>query len=197
MGADMSFSLSLFPLHAVLFPGGRMSLKIFEQRYLELLKDCLGHNKPFGVCAIREGQEVGEPAAPFEVGTRARIIQWDMPEPGIFHVVVEGEERYVARKWRPQHNGLIVADVDRFTNEEPVAVTDDFRLAVTVLKQIIEDFGEKHFSPERHFDDAVWVGFRLAESLPFTLGIRQSFLEMNDSITRLQILNEFLRTQGK
>jgi hypothetical protein len=193
----MSFSLPLFPLQAVLFPRGRMSLKIFEQRYLELMKDCLGSNKPFGICAIREGQEVGEPATPFEVGTQARIIQWDMPEPGIFHVVVEGEERYIARKWRPQHNGLIVADVDSFTAEEPVAVTDDLRLAVDVLKQIMVDIGEKHFGPERHFDDAVWVGFRLSESLPFTLGIRQNLLEMNDSITRLRILNEFLRRQGK
>ncbi len=193
----MSYSLPLFPLQTVLFPGGRLPLKIFEQRYLELIKDCLAHNTCFGVCAMRAGQEVGEPATPFEVGTQARIIHWDMPQPGIFHVLVEGGERYAARKWRPQQkNGLIVADVDNITPELPVTVTDDLRLAVDVLKQIMEDAGEKHFGPERHFDDAVWVGFRLAEVLPFKLTVKQNLLEMNDSLTRLRIMAEFLRKQG-
>ncbi len=193
----MTYSLPLFPLQTVLFPGGRLPLKIFEQRYLGLIKDCLANDTPFGICALRAGQEVGEPATPFEVGTQARIIQWDMPQPGIFHVLVEGEERYVARQWRPQHNGLIVADVDDFTPEQPVAVTDDLRLAVDVLSEIIEDAGERHFGPERHLDDAVWVGFRLAEVLPFKLSIKQNLLEMNDSLTRLRIMAEVLRKQGR
>ena len=197
MGAPVTYSLPLFPLQTVLFPGGRLPLKIFEQRYLDLMKDCLARDRAFGICALRAGQEVGEPATPFEVGTQARIIHWDMAQPGIFHVLVEGIERYVARKWRPQHNGLIVADVDNITPEPAMAVTDDLRLAVDVLKQIIEDAGDKHFSPERHFDDAVWVGFRLAEVLPFKLSIKQNLLEMNDSLTRLRILAEFLRKQGR
>ena len=192
----MSYSLPLFPLQTVLFPGGRLPLKIFEQRYLELTKDCLARNTSFGICALRAGQEVGEPATPFEVGTLARIIHWDMPQPGIFHVLVEGGERYVARNWRPQHNGLIVADVDDISPEQPVAITDDLRLAVDLLKQIIEDAGDKHFGPERHFDDAVWVGFRLAEVLPFKLTVKQNLLEMNDGLTRLRIMAEFLRKQG-
>jgi uncharacterized protein len=192
----MSHLLPLFPLRSVLFPGGRLPLKIFEQRYLDLMKDCLGNNKPFGICAIREGSEVGEPATPFEVGTQARIIHWEMPQTGIFHVMVEGEERFVAQKWWPQHGGLLVADVDPYSPEEPVAISDDLRLAVDVLKQIIEDVSDKHFGPERHFNDAVWVGFRLAESLPFKLTTRQNLLEMNDSIMRLRILTQFLRKQG-
>jgi uncharacterized protein len=196
MGPVMSDLLPLFPLQSVLFPGGRLPLRIFEQRYLDLMKDCLRDNKPFGICAIRQGKEVGEPAMPFEVGTLARIVHWDMPQPGIFHVLVEGGERFVARKWRPQHNGLIVAEVNPYTSEEPAALPDDFRLAVDVLKQLMEDASDRHFGPQRHFDDAVWVGFRLAESLPFKLSIRQNLLEMNDSMTRLRILTEFLKKQG-
>jgi uncharacterized protein len=193
----MSHLLPLFPLQSVLFPGGRLPLKIFEQRYLDLMKDCLSNNKPFGICAIRRGQEVGEPATPFEVGTQARIIHWDMPQTGIFHVLVVGEDRFIAQKWWPQHSGLLVADVDTYTPEEPVAIADDLHLAVDVLKRIIEDTSsDKHYGPERHFDDAVWVGFRLAESLPFKLSTRQNLLEMNDSIARLRILTAFLRKQG-
>ena len=56
--------LPLFPLHTVLFPGGRLPLRIFEQRYMDMAKACLKDGSPFGVCLIREGEEVGAPAVP-------------------------------------------------------------------------------------------------------------------------------------
>jgi len=66
----------------VLFPGGRLPLRIFETRYMDMAKGCLRDGTPFGVCAIREGGEVGAPATPHQVGTLARIVQWDMPARG-------------------------------------------------------------------------------------------------------------------
>src|SRR5262249_50490638 len=69
--------LPLFPLNTVLFPGGRLPLRIFEQRYMEMEKACLRERSPFGVCLIREGREVGAPAIPADVGTLARIGTWD------------------------------------------------------------------------------------------------------------------------
>ena len=75
--------LPLFPLNTVLFPGGRLPLRIFEQRYMDMAKACLKDGSPFGVCLIREGAEVGAPAVPAEVGTLARITHWDMPQLGV------------------------------------------------------------------------------------------------------------------
>ncbi|MGA0033351.1 MAG: LON peptidase substrate-binding domain-containing protein, partial [Burkholderiales bacterium] len=72
--------LPLFPLGTVLFPGGLLPLKIFEQRYVEMIKACLRDSTPFGVCLIREGHEVGVPATPHAVGCLARIEQWDVPQ---------------------------------------------------------------------------------------------------------------------
>src|SRR5439155_12683725 len=69
--------LPLFPLNTVLFPGGRVPLRIFEQRYMDMAKACLRDGSPFGVCLIREGREVGAPAIPADVGTLARIGAWD------------------------------------------------------------------------------------------------------------------------
>src|SRR5262245_4738255 len=83
--------LPLFPLNTVLFPGGRLPLRIFEQRYMDMAKACLKDSSPFGVCMIREGLEVGDPAVPADVGTLARITNWDMPQLGMLHVVALGE----------------------------------------------------------------------------------------------------------
>lgn len=187
--------LPLFPLSAVLFPGGRMPLKIFEQRYLDLAKACLADDTTFGLCGIREGSETGEPAIPYEVGTEARIVEWDMPQPGIFHVVVEGLDRYVARNWEAKSNGLLIADVEAVSVEAPCDIPGELRLCAEVLKHLLADNRIEPVQP--HYDDAVWVGYRLSELLPFRLNIKQDLLEMNDSVTRLGIIDQFLRQNAK
>ena len=75
----------------VLFPGGALPLRIFEQRYMEMAKACLRDSAPFGVCLIREGREVGAPAVPERVGCLARIADWDMPQLGLLQVTARGE----------------------------------------------------------------------------------------------------------
>ncbi len=66
--------LALFPLHAVLFPGGRLALRVFEKRYRDMVSACLKREDVFGVCLIRAGREVGAAAEPYPVGTTARIL---------------------------------------------------------------------------------------------------------------------------
>ncbi|MBL8532214.1 MAG: LON peptidase substrate-binding domain-containing protein, partial [Betaproteobacteria bacterium] len=91
---DRSISLPIFPLNTVLFPGGSLPLRIFEQRYLAMTKACLRDGTGFGVCLISEGGEVGKPALPTEVGCLAVIDQWEMPQLGVFHVRTHGQERF-------------------------------------------------------------------------------------------------------
>src|SRR5712664_2056169 len=90
--------LALFPLNVVLCPGGRLPLRIFEQRYMEMAKACLRDSAPFGVCLIREGAEVGRPATPAAIGCLARIAEWDMPQLGLLQVTSRGACRPTA--WR-------------------------------------------------------------------------------------------------
>ena len=181
--------LPLFPLSSIVFPGGHMPLKVFEQRYLDLIKTCLAKESTFGICGIREGSEVGEPAVPYEVGTEVRIVEWDMPQTGIFHIVVEGVGRYVARNWQANSQGLLMAQIETVSNEAECPVPDELRLCVQVLKHAMG----KAAQTETHYANAVWVGYRLAEILPFGLKVKQDLLEMNDSIMRLRIIDQFLR----
>ena len=82
--------IPIFPLGTVLFPGGLLPLRLFEQRYLEMAKTCLRDAAPFGVCLIREGAEVGAPATPEPVGCLARIAHWDMQQLGLLQIVAQG-----------------------------------------------------------------------------------------------------------
>ena len=107
-------TLPLFPLATVLFPGGLLPLRVFEQRYIELAKRSIRDDSPFGVCLIGEGAEVmgpGRPPPKFEaIGTLARITDFDMPESGILHLRTRGETRFRVLAHRVEPNGLVVAD---------------------------------------------------------------------------------------
>src|SRR5919198_4841137 len=86
--------LPLFPLNVVLFPGMRLPLHIFEERYKLMIGTCMVTDETFGVALIKSGQEVGGPAAVHPVGTTARIIQVERLPEGRMNLVAVGVERF-------------------------------------------------------------------------------------------------------
>jgi Lon protease-like protein len=184
----------IFTLNTVLFPGGVLPLKIFEQRYLEMTKVCISENRPFGVCLIKEGREVGTPAVPEEIGCLARITQWDMPQLGMFQLLTEGTQRFRILQSSVEKNGLISASIETLPGEQEVAPQDT--LCSEVLKAIIEKLGAEHFPAPHRFDDAAWIGYRLSEVLPISLDTKQQLLQISDPQTRLAQLSQILSRQG-
>ena len=86
--------LSLFPLRTVLFPRATMPLHIFEERYKLMIACCIEQRTPFGVVLIRSGEEVGETAEPYGVGTTARIAQVERLPDGRMNLIARGERRF-------------------------------------------------------------------------------------------------------
>jgi Lon protease-like protein len=178
--------LPLFPLRAVLFPGGELSLRVFEPRYLDMVKHCGRSGSGFGVCLILDGEEVGRPATPAAFGTLARIVDFDAGADGLLGLRVRGESRFHAARTRVRDNGLIVADVELLPEPEPVRVEPEHGLLATLLERLIERFGGPHAKAERRqYDDAAWVGYRLAEMLPFSDPERQALLQCESGHSRL------------
>ncbi|MEO1766270.1 LON peptidase substrate-binding domain-containing protein [Thiobacter aerophilum] len=190
------FDLPLFPLHTVLFPGGMLRLRVFEPRYMDMAKACLKADRPFGVCLIREGAEGGEAATPHAVGTTARITDWHMQAVGELHLTVVGGQRFQVLANQAQADGWVVAKARLLPVEPPLALPSKHAACADVLRAIVQQVGEERFQPPLAFDDAVWLGYRLAEMLPLKLAAKQSMLEMNDSRVRLEILHRFLGQQG-
>jgi Lon protease-like protein len=194
-------ALPLFPLKTVLFPGGILPLKVFEQRYVTMTKACLRDDAPFGVCMLTRGEEVVRSTAVENelafapIGTRARIVSWDMPQLGIFHVRSEGLTRFQVRSHSTGGDGLVVGEVTEIAPEPARAISESFKPLVRFLEILIERVGKENFPPGLALDDASWVGYRLAEVLPLPLTIKQSMLEINDAEVRLSALAQFLKKQ--
>ena len=186
--------LPLFPLNTVLFPGGILPLKVFEQRYVEMTKRCVRDNLPFGVCLIREGREVGEPAVPTDIGSTARIAQWDVPHPNLFHLVARGERRFRIVRTAVASLGLLTCEAELLPPEPSGEAPD--ALCRRVLAALVERFGADRFPDPVALDDAAWVGFRLAEALPLRMEVRQQLLETDTVSGRLAVLKEILGEAG-
>ncbi len=181
----------LFPLNAVLFPGGRLPLRIFEQRYMDMAKACLRDGSPFGVCLIREGREVGAPATPVEVGCLARIGHWDMPQLGVLQITALGAQRFRIVERKVEASGLGRASIELLPGDTDAAIPESCAGCVRLLERVIEQQGAL-FEPPHRLDSASWVSARLAELLPLPLPAKQELLELSDARARLERLNALL-----
>ena len=184
--------IPLSPLNTVLFPGGLLPLRVFEQRYLAMAKACLRDGTPFGVCLIREGAEVGTPATHEEIGCLARITQWDMQQLGVLQIVAQGEQRFRVLAERIRADGLILADIEPLAEVADAPMPEKFGACRQLLERIAAEHGERLFAKPFLLDSSAWVGARLAEVLPLPAAARQKLLELDDSLQRLEILQRLL-----
>lgn len=185
--------LPLFPLTSVLLPGGRLPLRLFEPRYLDMVSDCFKRDSGFGICLIRRGGEAGAPALPFGTGTEVRIVDWDQQPDGLLGIVVEGQQKFRIHTMDEQDDGLIVAEVERLPPEPAEPVAAEFAQLVEILRVILDQIG-----PTVHYDapqwhDASWVGSRLTELLPLPPRVRQFLLELDNPTARLVELHQALK----
>jgi len=189
-------NVPIFPLNAVLFPGGLLPLRVFEARYMDMMRDCLKRGAPFGVCLIREGSEVGAPAVPEAIGCLAKILECDMQQQGILNVKTQGGQRFRILERRIGAQGLTLADIELIPAETSAEVPEAFSACARLLEMVVADKGRPVFAEPHGFNDASWVGYRLAEILPVPLAAKQKLLELSDSVGRLSILQRFLEGQG-
>ena len=189
----------LFLLDTVLHSGGRIALRVFETRYMDMVKECLRTNAPFGVCLLAQGGEVATPAGaaaePHRVGTLATIADWDMPQLGILNIVAHGGQRFRILDYRTQENRLVVAETELLPDPPVTPIPGDYARLVPMLRALLEALEDGPPQPHR-FYDAAWVADRWAELLPLPMARRQEILELDDGVARLDAIYRFLEQES-
>ena len=187
-------TLPLFPLGTVLFPGGPLSLRIFEPRYVEMVSRCMKDGSGFAVVLIVDGHEAGSGAlTTAAVGTEARIVDFDRLEDGLLGLICEGSGRLrVRRAWR-QDNGLNVGEVADLAADPAAPVPDDCAHLPEALRRLYPELGALYERVTPCWNDAAWVGNRLAELAPLEPSVKQALLELPDPVERLRYLAPLIK----
>jgi Lon protease-like protein len=181
--------IALFPLNIVLFPGGPLPLRIFETRYVDMVRSCMRGDQRFGVALIHSGSEVGPLAETADVGTMAKIADFHQLSDGFLGLSCVGEQRFRILSRSRQADGLNLAGVESVAPEAKTAVPERHVRLAELLRTVLPQLGEVYAGIEMRLDDAVWVGHRLAEILPIQASEKQFCLELNDPIERLDVLS--------
>lgn len=176
--------LPLFLLNTVLFPEQRLPLRVFETRYMDMVTDSLKTEQPFGIVQIRSGSEVGDAAEPEDVGTLAYIEGWEMTEPGLLHILVRAGQRFAIDRV-DRRGKLVLADVKLWGDEPAITLTQEYAQMADFIRRIIQEFDAHRIAEPYRFEDASWVGMRLAQLLPVEPALKQRWLELRDPLVRL------------
>jgi uncharacterized protein len=180
--------LPLFPLHTVLFPGGPLPLRIFETRYTDMVSRCMREQQPFGVLLIQDGEEAGAVASTAAVGCTARIADFNALPDGLLGISCVGERKFrVLRVWRAA-DGLNLGEIAWLPDEPSLLIPAEYARLADVVRRAMEELDEHYQFVSKKFDDASWIGCRLAELLPIQPNDKQSLLEIDDPIRRLEAL---------
>jgi uncharacterized protein len=181
--------IALFPLNIVLFPDGPLPLRIFETRYYDMVGRCMREGQGFGVVLIREGREVGsEDTDVYPVGTLAEITDFHQLADGLLGLSCVGRRRFRIVSRRRQADGLNLGVVEWLEVEPSLTVPARHARLSALLENVLPQLGEVYAGIEMRLTDAAWVGHRLAEILPIPLADKQSYLEIDDPLERLDKL---------
>jgi len=171
-----------------MFPGGVLPLRIFEPRYLDMVSDCLRHDTPIGVILIREGQEVGQAADTYAMGTLSIISYWNRRNDGLLGITLRGTQRFRLLTHEIMPNQLVMAEVEDLPVPQPIQVHSKYQTMANLLRKIIAQLEPPYTTMPAHYDNLEWVSARLCEFLPMPLEYKQQLLECDDVINRIEQL---------
>ncbi|MBU3736935.1 MAG: peptidase S16 [Methylobacterium sp.] len=198
------YSLPLFPLNVVSFPGGLMPLRIFETRYLDMVRSCLRNKTQFGlVAAMSAPAQRKSEGLPFHrIGTRLEIIEADVIELGMMHIRCRAEQRFRVLGAQQQGDGLWLGEVEDLPEESALDIPADLESTGSFLKQLMESLVEQGveesqlpFLKPYRFDDCAWVSGRWCEILAIPLGDKQRMLELDSPLVRLELVNDWIEAE--
>ena len=198
---DEQERMPIFPLRTVLFPGGVLPLRIFEPRYVDMVRWCMREQANFGVVLLREGGEVIDGADAlaadqelFAVGTEAEIVDFNQADNGLLGIVAQGRRKFSLLDVERQKDGLLLGRVQFLPTEPEGELADEHEPLLAVLKDLLQHPLIQQLNPQVDLSQARSVSYRLADLLPIEPEIKQTLLQIAWPKERL---SELRRLVGK
>lgn len=184
--------LPLFPLKTVLLPSNKLTLKIFEPRYLDMIAGCMREDSKFGVVLIYRGEEILSDTDIYSVGTTVTISDWENRADGLLSITALGIERFEIKSTRTQSDGLTIAEIELLKDNETSEIPEQYTYMRELLQHISAQGG--HISNENQAFSEIL--YQLIYWLPLESNLKQRLLEIADCSERAAILHAELIRLG-
>jgi Lon protease-like protein len=213
--------LPLFPLQSLLFPGGLLPLRIFEVRYLDMIRRCHEAAQPFGVVCLSQGSEVrrSDPGAEpggdgfaheefFPVGTLANIETLQRPQAGLMLIRCIGGQRFRVIRSSQRKFGLWVGDVELIDADIALPLPADLHFTREALQDLVRKIEQSisenpaqvgatmPIAQPYQWDDCGWIANRWSEMLPLNPELKQRFMALESPLLRLELVADTLGQMG-
>ena len=195
-----NYSIPLFPLNVIVCPGGLLPLKIFEARYLDMVRNCLKNKTSFAIVTLLPENQV-DPAntLPFaSVGTLVEVVDADVTTVGLMMIRCVGLQRIKVDSFLQKADGLVIGKVQNINNDVELSIPDDLKIASSSLQRLLESL-ESSIQPDDipviqpyKFDDASWVANRWVELLDLDLLEKQRLMQLDSPILRLEMILDIM-----
>lgn len=181
---------ALFPLNTVIFPGSILPLQIFEQRYLNLIKDCMKQQTGFVIVLISEGKEVGSTPQIYCTGCYVEIIDWESLSNGLLGITIQAKYRVHLTNSAVRDDGLLLAEATQVNSslEQNSALPDAYKPLAETLKQLLNHPFAQRYKDKVDFNNSADICYRLSELLPISNKQKQLLLETETSQQMLDML---------
>ena len=171
--------LALFPLNTVMFPGSILPLQIFEQRYLNLIKQCMKQQTGFVTVLISEGKEVGGTPQIYRIGCYVDITDWDALPNGLLGINIQAKHRVQLSNSSVKDDGLLLAEASaiKSTLDNNPPLPEEFKPLPETLKQLLNHPFAAQYKDKVDFTNTADICYRLSELLPISNKQKQLLLE--------------------
>tara|TARA_B100001564_G_scaffold355256_1_gene367250 strand:+ start:149 stop:751 length:603 start_codon:yes stop_codon:yes gene_type:complete len=185
-------SIPLFPLKSIVLPGGIFPLRIFERRYINMVKECIKNDNGFCIVLTRNNSNKKYIDDVYNYGCFVKITDWDQLEDGLLGITVSGQSKIHVIDCGLNENDLLCGTIEDMPDEKEYMIPQKYLILSKFYKRIYP--GIKNFiSYQRErYSDATWIGFRLTECLPLDSSTKNKLIATNDAIERLEKLYEIV-----
>ncbi len=176
----------------MLLPGNKLSLRIFELRYMDMIAKCMRDDSYFGIVLIHQGEETSVDSEIFSIGTTARICDWQNRADGLLGITVLGEDRFEIVDSHCQPDGLFVANINIISEPRNIEIPNQYTYMQELLAHICAQEGNR----EIESTDFVSILYQLIYQLPLETSLKQRLLEVPGCHDRATILHAELIRLG-
>ena len=176
--------IPIFPLKSIILPGGQFPLRIFERRYLDMIRDSLKTNSGFVIALTKKDADYI--SSVHDYACYVNIVDWSQLDGGLLGITVEGKSLVTLSNCKLDETNLLRGDAQQIKSSIDHLIPQKYQILSKFYRKIYPEIKAYIFHNKPKYNDANWIGFRLIECLPIEISDKADLISTNEPLDRLE-----------